>query len=287
MPRKLLQVILVTIAGIALGGMVYQSGKILQPERRQTQASKAIRRDTTLRITRFEVELRYPKGTPRGTLLLLPGWDFSRRYWCDSTALCDSALNARWVVVLPEMRRSLYASARFPETRADLAAEPDLLWLRDTAFKRLADTFGLLKPGANNYVVGLSTGARGVAQLLTTDPNRFTAACALSGDYDQTLQPTDNLMRLYYGPYVRFAQRWQMVDNPGRKTQQMRTPLYLAHGAQDKLVPALHSDTLFARLRRTGHAVEYHKPAKAGHDFRFWRSEVPRMMRFLRQHTSE
>jgi predicted esterase len=294
MQVRAVQIVLIIVAATALGMMLRQSGKLMEP-RIAAQASaipnnagtlpKYAKRDTVFSLGGREVELRYPKGVIRGSLLVLPGWDHSRSRWCNETQLCNQALAEGYVLILPEMHRSIYASQYFAETHADLRTEASLPWLTDTLFPLLQKRWQLLLPTGTNFLVGLSTGGRGVLQIALRTGKLFKAGAALSGDFDQTLQPNDNLMRLVYGPYEKFKSRWQTTDNPGLQASiSLQTPLYLAHGKEDKVVPIFQTDSLYARLTRAGKTVEIGRNDTAGHTYGYWNSEVPHMLDFLRKY---
>lgn len=242
--------------------------------------------DTTLIIGGYEVWVRIPADTVRGDLLLLPGWNFSNRKWCDSSNVCESALKKGLRVIAPQMARSIYSTHYYPQTRADLRQHPTLTWL-DSAITILQKQHGYFNQGAN-FVLGLSTGGRGVAQICLKRPCLFRAAAALSGDFNQTAMPNDNLTTLVYGPYAKYKALWQTTDNPQFLADSFRTPLYLGHGRKDKIVPPSQTESFAAALKRKNPElpVELHMDDRAGHDFRYWRSELPAVWTFFSRYWS-
>jgi pimeloyl-ACP methyl ester carboxylesterase len=119
----------------------------------------------TLEIAGHKVDVWLPGQPPKGCILLLPGWNFSRTDWCERSSMCTQALQRGFALVMPEMGKSVYAEQLFPETRPDWRQYPTRPWLREQVIEEVRARFGLLKPGQNNFVVGLSTGARGAALL--------------------------------------------------------------------------------------------------------------------------
>jgi len=240
--------------------------------------------DTTVKIGGYEVRIQTPADSIKGDLLLLPGWDFSNRKWCDSSDVCRTALAKGFRVVAPQMSRSIYAKKYFPETRADMAKHPTITWL-DSAMDLLGKQFGCFKAG-KNYVLGLSTGGRGVALICEAKPGFFHAAAALSGDFDQSKMPADNLSILVYGPYARFSNRWQTVDNPVHFADSMKTPIYLGHGLKDRVVPPSQTQQFAEVLKKKKPElpVILHLDTNAGHTFRYWRSELPAVWQFFEKH---
>lgn len=213
------------------------------------------------------VEIREPQGPPTRTLVLLPGWNYSREAWCKQSRVCTEALRRGYRLLLFEMGKSIYASATFPETRPDWRAYPTLRTLLDTVLPELKRRQLLLPKG--NFLLGLSTGGRGVVMLLAHTGTLFQGGAALSGDFDPHLDPRDPLLRGWYGPY---SERWDTVDNPLRLAARIQAPLFLAHGVADKVVPYQHTQRLYETLRQVHPTlpVQIHLDPTGGHDFPFW-----------------
>ena len=213
------------------------------------------------------VEVREPIRPAQRVLVLLPGWNYSRRCWCDSSRVCSLALAKGYRLILVEMGKSIYASDVFPETRADWRHYPTLRTLIDTVFPALLEK-GFLWSG-RSYLLGLSTGGRGVVMILAHTGRLFRAGAALSGDFDPHLDPKDRLLTGWYGPY---GPRWENVDNPLSLSERLQVPLFLAHGQNDPFVPHLHSRRLYQHLqkKRPDLTVVYREVPHAGHDFTFW-----------------
>jgi dienelactone hydrolase len=237
--------------------------------------------DTTLHLSHTLVTVYYPKAPIRGTILMLPGWNFSKDKTCANSSFCDKALKQGYVLVCPDMGKSLYASARFSNTRSDWAAYPQLSFVTDTLLPVLQTQFKLLVPGQKNFLYGISTGARGGCLILEATGKLFEAAALLSGDYDQCLDTRDNLMNGYYGSYSEFKERWEGVDNPARHINKLEVPILLGHGQSDKVVPFVQSESLAALLKKKGHVVETAFPANKGHSYDFWGSETDAVLLFF------
>lgn len=229
--------------------------------------------DTTVVIAGVEVDILYPNTTARGTVLCLPGWDFSRKDLCQRGNLCSIAQDSGYILVLPEMGKSVYHSRRYPETRKEWLKYPTLKWLTDTMIPYMQREFMILMPGENNFVYGISTGGRGVAQVATHTKGIFRAGCALSGDFDQTQMPKDNLMTGYYGEYKRFRDRWEGEDNPVRSAKLIDFPIFLSHGKQDKVVPYEQSKLMFDALHNNQKIGGISPGDTAGHNYGFWNHE--------------
>lgn len=218
----------------------------------------------------------------RGNILLLHGWNLSPTGWCEQTTLCEKLRNAGYNIIVPDMGKSMYASEIYPETMKSLADQPQLNWLTDTVLVYLRDSFNLLSPGMKNFVVGLSTGARGAFAVALTCPDVFSGAVVLSGDYDQTLMPDDNLMTYYYGNYDMYPERWEGKDNLLRRADEWKIPIYIGHAVEDPVVPFEQSDTLYKTLIKLGKVEPVANfPFDYGHDYRYWESETNNILKFI------
>lgn len=237
----------------------------------------------TLKVHGMLIEVLQPTAPYRGDLLVLPGWNFSRTDWCDKSTLCTQARAAGYRLVMPEMGKSIYALCTYPETRADWRGLATLTFVVDTLLPVLQTQHKLLLSGGNNYLVGLSTGGRGVVMIALSTDSLFKAGAALSGDFDQTLQPNDNLMIGWYGPLAQFPDRWTGVDNPAKQASKLLVPLYLGHGRKDNIVPVQHSHALHQALQQTNPTLRtvLHIDPAAGHDYSYWNSEVQNVINFF------
>jgi dipeptidyl aminopeptidase/acylaminoacyl peptidase len=132
-------------------------------------------------------------------------------------------------------------------------------------------------------MLGLSTGARGVILIGIKTDTLFTKGAALSGDYNQTRLPNDNLVRGYYGQYSKFKKRWEDIDNPTRQSKNIKFDLYLGHGKIDKVVDYSQTTELYDSVRKNNRSinVKLSIQSKMGHNFSYWRSEVNNVLMFF------
>jgi S-formylglutathione hydrolase FrmB len=247
-----------------------------------TKATMLPKHDTLLSINDHPVFIKICGGKKKGTFLVLHGWNLPAEDWCNKTSLCEEVLKLGFCVVLPDMGKSVYQQKDYPETRNEWRMYPTREWLTDTLIPLLQQKYSLLSENENNYLAGLSTGARGVALVLLDLPSLFKGAAALSGDYDQLKMPADNLMTGYYGPIKLFKDRWENTDNPMSRIKEFNTPIYLGHGKLDKVVPPEQTLMFYDSLKK------YHPALKiklnmpdAQHDYQYWGSEVENMLKFF------
>ena len=238
--------------------------------------------DTTIILNNRKVLIKICGQKSKGTFLVLHGWNLPANDWCEKTSLCSKVLEQGYCIVLPDMGKSVYQENNYPETRAEWRSFPTRKWLSDTLVKLLQQKYSLLLKNENNYLIGLSTGARGVALVLLDFPDLFKGAAALSGDYNQLKMPSDNLMTGFYGPFDKFRERWGKIDNPIFSIKEYKTPIYLGHGKLDKVVPPQQTIMFYDFLKK------YHPDLRiklntpdAQHDYNYWDSEVDSIMKFF------
>jgi len=241
--------------------------------------------DTTVFVGTIPVDFRFPDHPNGSAILVFPGWNFSRTDICSKSDFCDKARKLGYILVLPEMLKSVYASELFPETRAEWKRYPTLHWITDTLIPFCRNQFQVFNTGGKNFLYGISTGARGVALVAENTGTLFLAGAALSGDYDQTKMPADHLMTGYYGPYSQFKDRWESIDNPTNHSEHLKIPLYLAHGEKDNIVPCKQSIDFFQKINSEtpliGHQLNLCDTC--GHNYTFWNSQIEKIFRFFEQ----
>jgi len=244
--------------------------------------------DTTLDIvwkktTRKVILLPAHSLTCRGNILLLHGWNLSPSGWCEQTSLCDSLRNAGFNIIIPDMGKSLYATRSYPETMGTMAEQPLRSWLTDTVLVILSDSFQVFTKETKNFVVGLSTGARGAFAIGLDKTDLFDGAVLLSGDYDQTRMSDDNIMTFFYGSYEEFPERWKGEDNLLKRAGEWKLPVYIGHAKQDPVVPCEQSELLYKALIKADNVKpESNFPSDFGHDYTYWESESANILNFIR-----
>lgn len=219
-------------------------------------------------------------------LVVLPGWDFPRTSWVENTKLVEYANRYGYILLLPEMDKTLYASTYYPETTLKWNRLPGGQFIKKVFIPTMQQRHNLLLPGQHNTLLGLSTGGRGVALIALENPDLFVAGASLSGDFSQENTPEDRLMTAIYGPFSQFRSRWLGQDNPQARVTDWSMPLYLAHGTADDIVPESQSRLYYEALKRqpSPALVQYYPVAGAGHDYQFWGSQLEPVFQFMEQH---
>jgi S-formylglutathione hydrolase FrmB len=226
-----------------------------------------------------------PKGIVKGNILFLNGWNMKADELCLHSSLCNLANEKGCRIFIPNMKKSVYASAYFNETRADYKKEKTLIWLMDTLLPNIISEYGAFKNNDHNFLIGISTGARGAVLLAAKMPNVFNTLILLSGDYEQCIDTSDNLMINTYGRHYKNPERWKTIDNPLNASSALNCNVFIGHGQKDKVVKAEHSYLLEKKLRNSllmkSKKIEAYFPDSAGHDWKFWGEGMEKGMDFM------
>ncbi len=237
------------------------------------------------------MQIFFPKTYQRGescrTLIVLHGYDGNYRDWEKNTRIEHYANEYGFVLVCPDMGKSLYESKFYPETTNKWAEIPGGKFVAEVLMEYLRDEFDLAQDRKKTGIIGLSTGARGAILLAAKYSDSFAATAGLSGDYDPTSMTKDRLLTSVYGPYKEFTERWKNDDNVMKLAENLeKTPVYLWHGAKDWVVPAGQSMIFALRLRQLqkkhgGFDVTFKKAKHKIHDWNSWNSALPDIMLFF------
>lgn len=238
---------------------------------------------TTVTVDGTPVDVVIPTDKYSGDLLVFHPWNESRTEWCDHARLCAMATERGFRVIMPEMGKSIYSQAIYPETREDWKAYPTMEWVKGTLIPELRDRYCLLKVDGQNFVLGASAGARGAILLAEELPELFVAAAGLSGDYNPSELKGDNIYRGYLGDFEQFPQRWEVAENVVEGCGDIRAAVYLGHGKADDMVSYKQTVHLYDQLKATNPNlnIRLNLPAEAGGDFVFWGSEVAHVFDFF------
>ena len=231
----------------------------------------------------IEITIKTPIGFNKGTILVLPGWNFSDTGWCSNTRLCELSLTKGYTLIFVEMKKSIYAARYYPESNKEYAKNPTRTWLKDSVFTILQNKYKLLQKGKNNFVLGLSTGGRGAVLLALDCPELFKGCAILSGDFDPTLEPKDPLMNGVFGSIKQFPQRWNGEDNVSKRIDSYIVPTFVGHGKADKVVPVFHSIKFYELLKKHNPNLKLilDTPENMGHNYTFWGSRIESVLNFF------
>ncbi len=237
----------------------------------------------SVKIANGLVELRPAIGKFRGDLLVLPPWGQPRDTWCNRSNFCQTALDRGYRLIMPEMGKSIYIDQTYPETREDWQSTRTYQWLRDSLIPELQEKYCMFDARGANFVVGLSSGSRGVIKLMSDLPELFTAGAALSGDYDPSQLVGDNIYNGFLGRYEEQTERWETTDNLVTLAGRIKAPLYLGHGTEDPMVPFTQTRSLYDAVVKANPDlnVALNLASGLGESFAYWNTEVENMLDFF------
>ena len=221
------------------------------------------------------VDIFKPNKEIKASILVLNGWNFPRDDWWKKTTILKLAEEKGFLLIFPEMGKTLYESEFFPETTLKWNSKPSKYWFEESFFPQM-EKFGYLKKGEVHFVMGLSTGGRGAVLMALNYPNLFKGVASFSGDFDQSKMPKDRLMTSVYGSFEIFPERWLGKDNPQNRLNEWILPIYLGHGKADKIVPFEQTKNFYESLKKLKPNVKVilNEPINFGHDYLYWESEV-------------
>lgn len=234
---------------------------------------------------KVNVQIKYPSVKNKGTILLLHGYNLPYMQWCDKTDFCTLALKNGYTLIIPDLGKSTYQEKFYTQTNPLFRIYPTRKWMRDTLITSIQKQFKLLVKGQHNFVLGLSTGARGAALLAVDLPAIFKGAACLSGDYDQTKLPFEKIYHNYYGDFKTYKAVWQSDDNLHTLIQQWQIPVYLAHGELDKICPVSQTKNFYALLKKNHPKLKctYVIAKEHKHDYLFWGSQTNGVLKFFNE----
>lgn len=230
----------------------------------------------------------YNNGTPARTLIALHNYEGSLTSWGKKTNIEHYANKYGFILVCPEMGRTIYETKYYPETTRRWNGIPGGKWVGDILLPYLQQKFSIALKKEKTGILGYSTGARGAFIIASNYPQYFSAVAGLSGDYDPISMPKDRLLTSVYGTYKNFPERWSNDDNIIKQAIHLKnTYTFIAHGEKDGMVPCDQSRLLTIRLLQLMNKDKsYYKPefyikVKKFHNWEFWRMMVPPMMEFF------
>ena len=115
--------------------------------------SAAQHSDTSIYINNTKIDILYPEIEATASILVLPGWNFAQDDICVKSDFCKKAKALGYILIIPDMQKSIYQSQFFPQTRQDRKTLHGIMWLTDTVFPALQQKFNLLKENQKNYLV--------------------------------------------------------------------------------------------------------------------------------------
>ncbi|MDR2835455.1 MAG: prolyl oligopeptidase family serine peptidase [Bacteroidales bacterium] len=253
------------------------------------EITKKIISDTTIffifnNLYTVAIDIKYPQSECKGNILLLHGWNCYKDEICQNTDFCDQAINKGYILIIPNLGKTNYISSIYPQTHKNLQIYPTLTWIIDTMITNLQNNFSLFLQNQNNFIAGISTGARGATMLAYHLPEIFKAVATISGEFDITSRPDYYLYYAYLGQLENFPERWKK-ECFAFDCEHYLVPTYIGHGENDNTAPVQNSLDMYDSLRF------YHSDIKfilnivpnASHNYKYWKTETKNIITFFNE----
>ena len=230
----------------------------------------------------------YSKSQQYPLLIGLHGWNDSAENWKSKGDLAALADQYGFVVAVPNMGKTIYETHFYPESKTRWAAIPGSRWVAEVILPWLRSNYSVWPDRAHTAVIGYSTGGRGAVLLAEAYP-QFAFAGSLSGTYElMTLEPSEGEYKIHaavYGDREQFQPRWALdnVVSPDRLEKLSGTRLFIAHGADDRVVNPNQLESLRKAMKGSPVEAELVVVPQAGHDWKFWSSQWPRAFELAAQ----
>lgn len=209
-------------------------------------------------------------------VVALHGWDHQPDRW-RGLGLGPLADRHGLVVVAPEMGASVYERAFYPETAQPWGPAPGACWIGEVVLPWARRALAVDPGRGRTAVLGYSEGGRGALVVAARYPE-FGFAGSLSAACDLATLPEETgefvIHERVFGPRRAFPARWRAEEIPFDAPALRTTRLWLAHGAEDPVVPVAQLARARTVLRASHPGLVALQVAKAGHTDAFWRSQL-------------
>lgn len=214
------------------------------------------------------------------TLFLLHGLSDDHTAWLRYTAI-ELYANAEGIaVIMPNADRSFYTNM----------AKGDRYF--DYITKELPETMrsffgGMSGKREDNFIAGLSMGGYGAFKAALTYPERYAAACSLSGALDPSFMVREYMPEarsFFENIYGDAAQLAGGPNDPAAlleravKERKELPRLFLSCGKEDRILPC--SEKFFEKAGCLGVDVDY-EIAPGNHNWVFWNEHIRKFIRYI------
>jgi hypothetical protein len=177
----------------------------------------------------------YKSGDAVRTLVLLHPYGKNLTEWERFAAVKRYANEKRYVLVCPDMGKTVYESEYYPETMVKWQPLPGGQWIPKALIPWLRAEFSLCLTRETTGIAGVGFGARGAILAAERNPEMFGFAGGISGTYDAESAPSSSAFTGVYGKYKENKDRWMTVDNAITLAPNLRdTIVFMAHGKRER-----------------------------------------------------
>lgn len=211
-------------------------------------------------------------------LWLLHGLSDNHRSWCRSSNIERHVKDKGLAVVMPDVYRSFYTNMRSGQRYWDFIAEEVPAVMHRT--------FRLSERREDNFVAGLSMGGYGAFKLALRFPQRYAAACSLSGAVDILSETTEEgsamelEMRNIFGSPEEMKREGNDLISLVEEVEYPETfpRFYQACGTEDFLYRG--NQNFLAAAETAGLDITYEEGPGA-HEWSFWDEYIQKFLRFI------
>ncbi len=240
---------------------------------------------------KVKIQVYFPKDYKAGensrVLIALPEYDGTMSDWRVNTAIESYADRYGMVIVSPDIRRCVYATEYYPETKVRWGEISAPSWLGEELVPYLKRTFAIAGNRGKTGICGFGMGARGAFMTAAMYPGLFISAGGLAGYYDKQSVIRNRSFTAVYGKYQDFKNRWKEKDNLITMVKSMTDyHVFIAHGNKDNSSPIGQSRLMAIRFKQLDRGkgdikLQYVEKKYKVHDWEFCRSSLNQMMGFF------
>lgn len=236
----------------------------------------------------------YKAGSSVKTLIALHDYEGSMTDWQNRSGIAAYADKYNIVVVTPQMGKTLYETAYYPESKIKWNPMPGGRWIADELVPFIQKEYKLGLKRNELGLIGVNSGGHGAVLLAALYPQVFGIACSVGGFFDTLAMTSNKRIEGVYGPYKDFSDRWKTSDYIMALAPNLEnTPVFLIHGNSDYLVPFEQSRMFAIRLSQLQKSKGAGNPKKftvklierkyKGAGWENWAGMLPDMFIFIDQ----
>ncbi len=236
------------------------------------------------------IQIYFPKKYKRGeemkTLIALSSYSSNESEWARNSSITRLADKYNFVIVCPNMKKSLYELSFYDDTEYRWNVIPGGKFVGETLIKYLQNNFNLATSKSKTGIMGVTVGAHG-ALMVAAKYDCFGAAAGISGYYNPSLMTSSRMIASVYGKYNKHKNRWEKDDNVLSMAEGLSgVKVFLFHGMKSDAFTPGQSRLMAIKIKHLQKKSDsYHikyKESKGGYyGWTFWKKQVPHVMEFF------
>lgn len=214
------------------------------------------------------------------TLYLLHGLSDNHTAWQRYTRVEQFASRANLALIMPNCDRSFYT---------DMAKGDSYFSFITNELPRVMRSFfrGMTDRREDTFIAGLSMGGYGAFKAALTYPERYAAACSLSGALDIAFMiekygiPDEGFFSLIFGDSSRFKgsenDLFALLEKDLREKKELPA-LFMSCGTEDPIIPCSRSFYEYGAAR--GVKIGYTE-SKGCHNWAYWNERIEPFVAYI------